>query len=168
MHKYFRKNAPVPNGFYLSQEIMDDINIRMAVARNCHFPSLISTLANDEADQVRKVAYQNEFWQLLGRFQDVLDFAKRERLFLASHEDSFNLLTLFMFERDLEVFENMEEKRAIEIDDAIKYADASREKSIIDEWQDMHKELKKIGYNPAPAKKFTQKDYKIRKSQYKV
>lgn len=107
MNKYFRKSAPVPNGFYLSQEIMDDINIRMAVARNCHFPSLISTLANDETDQVRKVAYQNEFWQMLGRFQDVLDFAKRERLFLANHEDSFNLITLFMFERDLEVFEEL-------------------------------------------------------------
>jgi len=48
MDKYFRKNAPVPNGFYLSQEIMDDVNIRMAVARNCHFPSLVSALANDE------------------------------------------------------------------------------------------------------------------------
>lgn len=104
MQKYFRKHAPVPNGFYLSQEIMEDANIRMAVARNCHFPSLITALANDEFDQVRKVAYQNEFWQLLGRFQDVLDFGKRERLFLATHEDTFNLITLFMFERDLDVF----------------------------------------------------------------
>jgi hypothetical protein len=104
MEKYFRKNAPVPNGFYLSQDIMDDVNIRMAVARNCHFPSLVSALANDESDQVRKVAYNNEFWQLLGRFQDVLDFGKRERLFLARHEDTFNLITLLMFERDLEVF----------------------------------------------------------------
>ena len=104
MQKYFRKHAPVPNGFYLSQEIMEDTNIRMAVARNCHFPSLISALANDEFDQVRKVAYKNEFWQLLGRFQDVLDFGKRERLFLASHEDSFNLITLLMFDRDLDVF----------------------------------------------------------------
>ena len=104
MQKYFRKHAPVPDGFYLSQEIMEDVNIRMAVARNCHFPSLISALANDEFDQVRKVAYKNEFWQLLGRFQDVLDFGKRERLFLATHEDSFNLTTLLMFERDLDVF----------------------------------------------------------------
>ncbi|HEM49068.1 MAG TPA: hypothetical protein ENO27_02540 [Caldithrix sp.] len=104
MQKYFRKHAPVPDGFYLSQEIMEDMNIRMAVARNCHFPSLITTLANDEYDQVRKVAYQNEFWKLLGRFQDVLDFGKRERLFLANHEDSFNLITLLMFERDLDVF----------------------------------------------------------------
>jgi hypothetical protein len=104
MEKYFRKHAPVPNGFYLSQEIMEDMNIRMAVARNCHFPSLISALANDEYDQVRKVAYQNEFWQLLGRFQDVLDFGKRERMFLATHEDSFNLITLLIFERDLDVF----------------------------------------------------------------
>ncbi len=104
MQKYFRKHAPVPNGFYLSQEIMEDVNIRMAVARNCHFPSLVSALANDEFDQVRKVAYKNEFWQLLGRFQDVLDFGKRERLFLAAHEDSFNLTTLLMFERDLDVF----------------------------------------------------------------
>ena len=104
MDKYFRKHAPVPNGFYLSQEIMEDMNIRMAVARNCHFPSLISALANDEYDQVRKVAYQNEFWQLLGRFQDVLDFGKRERMFLATHEDSFNLITLLIFERDLDVF----------------------------------------------------------------
>lgn len=104
MQKYFRKHAPVPDGFYLSQEIMEDVNIRMAVARNCHFPSLISALANDEFDQVRKVAYKNEFWQLLGRFQDVLDFGKRERLFLAAHEDSFNLTTLLMFERDLDVF----------------------------------------------------------------
>jgi hypothetical protein len=107
MKKYFRKHAPVPNGFYLSQEIMEDVNIRMAVARNCHFPSLVSALANDEFDQVRKVAYKNEFWKLLGRFQDVLDFGKRERLFLANHEDSFNLITLFMFERDLEVFNEL-------------------------------------------------------------
>jgi hypothetical protein len=104
MQKYFRKDPPVPNGFYLSQEIMDDVNIRIAVARNCHFASLVTALANDEHDSVRKVARQNEFWQLVGRFQDILDFGKKERLFLARHENTFNITTLLMFERDLEIF----------------------------------------------------------------
>jgi len=104
MHKYFRKDPPVPNGIYLSQEIMDDVNIRVAVARNCHFPSLINTLANDEHDSVRKVARNNEFWLVLGRFQDILDFGKKERIFFARNENTFNLIALLMFETDLEVF----------------------------------------------------------------
>lgn len=104
MHKYFRKDPPVPNGFYLSQEIMDDVNIRVAVARNCHFPSLINALANDEHDSVRKVARNSEFWLVLGRFQDILDFGKKERSFFARNENNFNLIALLIFERDLEVF----------------------------------------------------------------
>lgn len=104
MHKYFRKDPPIPNGFYLSQEIMDDVNIRVAVARNCHFPSLVTALANDEHDAVRKVARHSEFWIILGRFQDILDFSKKERIFFAGIEHDFNLITLLMFERDLEVF----------------------------------------------------------------
>lgn len=96
--------TPIPDGVYHSQEIMDDLNIRIAVARNCHFPSLITALAHDEHDAVRKVARSTEFWLLLGRFQDILDFGKKERLLFAKYENSFNLITLLMFERDLEVF----------------------------------------------------------------
>ena len=35
-----------------------------------------------------------------------------------------------------------------------------------EEYAELHDELEQIGYNPVPAKKFTQKDFKIRKSQY--
>ena len=36
-----------------------------------------------------------------------------------------------------------------------------------EEYAELHAELEKIGYNPKPAKRFTQKDYGIRKAQYK-
>jgi len=46
----------------------------------------------------------------------VLDFGKRERIFLARHEDTFNLITLLMFERDLEVFAVILENPFITVD----------------------------------------------------
>lgn len=35
-----------------------------------------------------------------------------------------------------------------------------------DEYAVLHAELEQIGYNPVPAKRFTQKDFEIRKAQY--
>lgn len=36
------------------------------------------------------------------------------------------------------------------------------------EYAELHAELEQIGYNPEPAKRFTRKDYEIRKAQYKA
>ena len=36
-----------------------------------------------------------------------------------------------------------------------------------DEYAELHVELEQIGYNPEPAKRFTPKDFEIRKAQYK-
>lgn len=34
------------------------------------------------------------------------------------------------------------------------------------EYAELQKELEQIGYNPKPAKRFTRKDFEIRKAQY--
>ena len=39
--------------------------------------------------------------------------------------------------------------------------------AIPKEYAELHKELVRIGYNPKPAKRFTYKDFEIRKAQYK-
>ncbi|MBD3226511.1 MAG: hypothetical protein GF313_17430 [Caldithrix sp.] len=103
MKNYFRKMPPVSTPEYLDQDLMDDADVRKQVAQHCHFPSIINVLANDPDEEVRTAARRNEYWQLLGQYQDVLGFEKRERMEFAKIEGEHNLVLLLMFEDDLEV-----------------------------------------------------------------
>jgi len=103
MERYFRKAPPIPTNIYLSGEVMEDRELRVRLARHCHFPAIINTLVNDEDDAVRKTARQNEYWQLVGRYQDILGFGRRERKAFAKNEGQPNILILLMFEDDPEV-----------------------------------------------------------------
>ncbi len=103
MERYFRKAPPIPTNIYLSGEIMEDAELRRQVARHCHFPAIINTLANDEDEAVRQTARKNEYWQLVGRYQDILGFGRRERKAFAQNEDQPNILILLMFEDDPDV-----------------------------------------------------------------
>ncbi len=38
--------------------------------------------------------------------------------------------------------------------------------AIPNEYKELKDELERIGYNPQPAKRFTQKDFEMRKAQY--
>ena len=103
MQRFFRRNPPIPTNIYLRGEIEDSEDLKIQVAENCHFPSIINSLANDESEQVRKAAHDTDFWHLVGRFQDILGFDKRERRAFARTEGHPNILVLLMFEDDPEV-----------------------------------------------------------------
>lgn len=103
MDNYFRKVPPIPSNAYLQQEIMEDVETRIEVARHCQFSSIINVLANDENDTVREAARKSNFWILVGKFQDILGFGKQERLKFARNEGQVNILVLLMNEDDLEV-----------------------------------------------------------------
>jgi len=103
MQRFFRRNPPIPTNMYLHGEIEDSEELKIQVAEHCHFPSIINSLANDESDRVRRAAHCTEFWRLVGRFQDILGFDKRERRAFARTEGHPNILVLLMFEDDPEV-----------------------------------------------------------------
>ncbi len=103
MERYFRKAPPIPSNVYLSPDVIEETDVRINVARNCHFPAIINQLANDENEAVSEAARENEFWVILGRFQDILGFGKKERKEFARVESNVNLVTLLMFEDDLEI-----------------------------------------------------------------
>ena len=101
--KYFRKIPPVPTNVYLSQSKALDVANRIKIARLCHFPSIINTLARDENHKVQTAARENEFWVLIGQLQDVLGFEKRERREFARQEVFRIILVLLIFEDDIDV-----------------------------------------------------------------
>ncbi|HGY56152.1 MAG TPA: hypothetical protein ENK44_10640 [Caldithrix abyssi] len=103
MDRYFRKTPPVPSNIYLSQDVIKNKEIKKQIARYCHFPSIINILANDEDEEIRMLARKNEFWNLVGRFQDILGFARTERMTFARIEGFHNLLVILIFEDDLQI-----------------------------------------------------------------
>jgi hypothetical protein len=115
MKRYFRKTPPIPTNIYLSPEVIESNDLRIKVARHCHFPSVINILVNDENESVRKAAMDNEYWQLVGRLRDILGFDKRERKKFASIEGYSNILILMMFEDDLEIIHEILHNPAITV-----------------------------------------------------
>jgi len=103
IEKYFRKIPPVPTNIYLNQSKALSTQNRIEIARLCHFPSIINTLARDENRQVQNAARENEFWILIGQLQDVLGFEKRERREFARQEVFRIILVMLIFEDDIDV-----------------------------------------------------------------
>jgi len=103
MDSYFRRVPPISTNIYLRQELLEDEEIRIQVAQHCQFSSVINVLANDENENIRSAARKNDFWVLVGKFQDILGFGKQERLKFARNEGQINILVLLMNEDDLEV-----------------------------------------------------------------
>ena len=103
MERYFRRQPPLPSHIYLAAEAPEDAALRRQIAEHCHFPAILNILANDENDEVRIAAQNNHFWKLVGRYQDILGFAKKERKAFARNEGHPNILVLLMFEDDPEV-----------------------------------------------------------------
>jgi len=103
MQRYFRRNPPVPTNHYLTGDAAESEELKIKIAKHCHFPSILNILANDESELVQKVARDTKFWQLVGRYQDILGFGKRERRAFARIEGHPNILVLLMFEDDPDV-----------------------------------------------------------------
>jgi len=103
MHRYFRRNPPIPTNHYLAGKAAESEELKKRVAETCHFASILNMLANDENDAVRKAARASDFWKLVGRYQDILGFGKRERRAFARIEGHPNILVLLMFEDDPDV-----------------------------------------------------------------
>jgi hypothetical protein len=115
MNRYFRRMPPIPTHIYLNPDAMEDINLRIQVARLCRYPSIINILANDDNEQVRQAARENEFWTLIGRYQDIMGFGKRERLEFARTEVKYNLLVMLIFEDDLDVLSTLLHNPAVSL-----------------------------------------------------
>ena len=103
MKKYFRKTPPIPTNMYLSGEVLENPQLRIDIARHCHFPAVLNILANDENEKVRTAARESEYWMLVGKYQDILGFGKRERKAFARNEGRPNVFILLMFDEDAEV-----------------------------------------------------------------
>jgi len=115
MERYFRRQPPIPSHIYLSGEAAEDSNVRRLVAEKCNFPSIINILANDENDLVRQTARENEFWKLVGRYQDILGFGRKERKSFAHNEGRQNIIVMLMFEDDPEIVEEILHNPAISL-----------------------------------------------------
>lgn len=107
MERYFRRQPPLPSHIYLSGEAAEDPVLRKQIAEQCHFPAILNILANDEIDDVRLAVRNNNFWKLIGRYQDILGFAKKERKAFARNEGYPNILVLLMFEDDPDIVEEV-------------------------------------------------------------
>ena len=103
MKKYFRKTPPIPTNMYLSGEVLENPQLRIDIARHCHFPAVLNILANDENEKVRTAARESDYWMLVGKYQDILGFGKRERRAFARNEGRPNVFILLMFDEDAEV-----------------------------------------------------------------
>ncbi len=121
MEKYFRKAPPVASNIYISGELLEDEHQRAKVARICHFPSIINILANDESDLVRSAARKNEFWNLVGQYQDIMGFDKRERKEFAMNEGQTNVLVLLMYEDDLDIINELLRNPVVSVQMMVKY-----------------------------------------------
>lgn len=76
---------------------------RIKEAQNSIFPEVLLALSEDVDLNVREEVYKNEFWQLIGRYYEIIDFPRAEKLKLIEDEDLFVLLTFLLFEKDLVV-----------------------------------------------------------------
>jgi len=123
MHRYFRRTPPIPTHIYLQFDKPEDevVLLKKLIATNCHFPAILNVLAHDPNDEVRNAVYQSTYWQLVGRYQDILGFGKRERKAFARHEDRHNIFILLMFEDDPEVFTEVLNNPAISLTMLVRY-----------------------------------------------
>ncbi len=117
MEKFFRKIPPIPTHIYLQFDATPEkeIELKKQIAAHCHFPAILNVLANDKNYEVRSAVYQSTYWQLVGRYQDILGFGKRERKAFARNEDKHNIFILLMFEDDPEVFQEILNNPAISL-----------------------------------------------------
>ena len=123
MHRYFRRMPPIPTHIYLQFDKPEDeiVLLKKLIAANCHFPAILNVLAHDPNDEVRNTVYQSTYWQLVGRYQDILGFGKRERKAFARNEDKHNIFILLMFEDDPEVFTEVLNNPAISLTMLVRY-----------------------------------------------
>lgn len=117
MQKFFRKSPPIPTHIYLQFDTTPEkaVELKKQIAAHCHFPAILNVLANDDNPEVRNAVYQSSYWQLVGRYQDILGFGKRERKAFARNEDKHNIFILLMFEDDPEVFREILNNPAISL-----------------------------------------------------
>ena len=118
MQKFFRKTPPIPTHIYLQFDDVPPeraIELKKQIAAHCHFPAILNVLANDDNSEVRNAVYQTSYWQLVGRYLDILGFGKRERKAFARNEDKHNIFILLMFEDDQEVFKEILNNPAISL-----------------------------------------------------
>ena len=117
MQKFFRKTPPIPTHIYLQFDTTPEkaVELKKQIAAHCHFPAILNVLANDDNDEVRNTVYQSSYWQLVGRYQDILGFGKRERKAFARNEDKHNIFILLMFEDDPDVFKEILNNPAISL-----------------------------------------------------
>ncbi len=130
MHKFFRKNPPLPTHIYLQFDATPEeaVVLKKLVASNCHFPAILNVLAHDDNDEVRNAVYQSTYWQLVGRYQDILGFGKRERKAFAKNEDKHNIFILLMFEDDPEVFKEVLSNPAISLTMLVRFIQLLRKR----------------------------------------
>ncbi|MHB2149493.1 hypothetical protein ACX8XP_10585 [Calditrichota bacterium LG25] len=123
MQRYFRKTPPIPTHIYLQFDKPEDevILSKKLIAANCHFPAILNVLAHDKHEEVRNIVYQSTYWQLVGKYQDVLGFGKRERKAFARNESKHNIFILLMFEDDPEVFDEVLNNPAISLTMLVRY-----------------------------------------------
>ncbi len=123
MQQYFRRTPPIPTHIYLQFDKPEDKVIiqKKLIAANCHFPAILNVLAHDKHEEVRNAVYQSTYWQLVGRYQDILGFGKRERKAFARNEDKHNIFILLMFEDDPEVFTEVLNNPAISLTMLVRY-----------------------------------------------
>ena len=103
MERYFRKSPPIESHIYLTDEIMQNSELRRKIAFHCKFPHILNTLANDKDEVVNNTARQNDYWLLVGSYSEISGFDKRERKEFARVEGNSNIIALLMFEEDPEI-----------------------------------------------------------------
>ncbi len=123
MQLYFRRKPPIPTHIYLQFDKPEEeaVLLKKMIANNCHFPAILNILANDKNEEVRSEVYQSTYWQLVGRYQDILGFGKRERKAFAQNEDKHNIFILLMFEDDPEVLTEVLNNPAISLTMLVRY-----------------------------------------------
>jgi hypothetical protein len=103
MERYFRKVPPIASHIYLSEEVMQDAELRKKIAAHCKYPHIINALANDSDKAVREAAKQNDYWLLVGNYSEISGFEKHERKEFARVEGHSNIIALLMFEEDPDI-----------------------------------------------------------------
>jgi hypothetical protein len=76
---------------------------RIQEAKSSIFPEVLIALSKDVDINVREEVFKNEFWLLIGRNYEIIDFPKKEKLKLVEDEDLYVLLTFLLFEKDQDV-----------------------------------------------------------------
>ncbi len=107
LKRYFRTGPPMPLNLYLKMVSRKPFYVRQKIARNGQFPEVLDKLAEDADPLVRAAVKENDYWQLLGRYKELLCMSVKEKQEFVFQASFPRLLVFILFEKETAVLSRL-------------------------------------------------------------